>query len=86
MLENKISWKVLKIVFSMDFAEDFVPKVKKHSEAGEHKNSSLSFGGQDHPLTFSLNNIYFIILYIYNYYIASRDNTQYNEWDTEESQ
>ena len=35
---------------------------------------------------FGLNNIYFIILYMYNYYIATRNDTQYNEWDTEESQ
>ena len=27
-----------------------------------------------------LNNIYFIILYMYNYYIATRNNTQYNEF------
>ena len=38
------------------------------------------------PDTFGLNNIYFIILYMYNYYIATRNDTQYNEWDIEESQ
>ena len=35
---------------------------------------------------FGLNNIYFIILYMYNYYIATRNDTQYNEWGTEEIQ
>ena len=45
---------------------------------------SCSFGVLS--VSFGLNNIYFIILYMYNYYIATRNDTQYNEWDTEESQ